>query len=144
LLIYAILGLPLATLRARLRVTSARASAAEQRLVLAGEDTGIGIFDLDLVTRTVYLSPALALLCRVDAKDGPVPLDDLMAHMPPEGAASISSIIGAGPASRKQEVRQSVASRSAAQRNPECFWTGRPDPLQFLIRAPPRPDSSKA
>ena len=57
----------LATLGARLRVTSARASAAEQRLVLAGEDTGIGIFDLDLVTRTVYLSPALALLCRVDA-----------------------------------------------------------------------------
>ena len=67
LLIYAILGVLLATLGARVRLTSARASAAEQRLVLAGEDTGIGIFDLDLATRTVYLSPALALLCRVDA-----------------------------------------------------------------------------
>ena len=76
LLIYAILGVLLAALGARLRVTSARASAAEQRLVLAGEDTGIGIFDLDLATRTVYLSPALALLCRVDARDGAVPLDD--------------------------------------------------------------------
>jgi signal transduction histidine kinase len=94
LLIYVILGLLLATLGARLRVTSARASAAEQRLVLAGEDTGIGIFDLDLVTRTVYLSPALALLCRVDAKDGAVPLDDVMAHMPPEVAAEARAMVG--------------------------------------------------
>ncbi|MDP9126346.1 MAG: DUF4118 domain-containing protein, partial [Pseudomonadota bacterium] len=48
LLIYSILGVLLATLGARLHLTSARASAAEQRLVLAGEDMCILILDLDL------------------------------------------------------------------------------------------------
>jgi signal transduction histidine kinase/CheY-like chemotaxis protein len=94
LLIYSVLGVLLATLGARLHLTSARASAAEQRLVLAGEDTGIGIFDLDLATRTVYLSPALALLCRVDATNGAVALDDVIARMPPEVALEASTIVG--------------------------------------------------
>ena len=93
LLIYSILGVLLATLGARLRLTSARASAAEQRLVLAGEDTGIGIFDLDLVTRTVYLSPALAQLCRVEAPNGAVALDDLMARMPAEAAIEARAVV---------------------------------------------------
>jgi len=91
LLIYSILGVLLATVGARIRVTSARASAAEQRLVLAGEDTGIGIFDLDLVTRTVYLSPALALLCRVETRDGAVSLDEVMARLPPDAAIEVRS-----------------------------------------------------
>jgi len=93
LLIYAILGLLLSALGARLHVTSARASAAEQRLVLASEDTGIGIFDLDLATRTVYLSPALALLCRVDASRGAVPLDDVLATMPAEAVVEARSAV---------------------------------------------------
>jgi len=93
LLIYAIVGGLLAMLGAHLRVTSARASAAEQRLVLAGEDTGIGIFDLDLVTRLVYLSPALALLCGVDARDGAVPVDEVMARMPREAADEARSVL---------------------------------------------------
>jgi signal transduction histidine kinase/ActR/RegA family two-component response regulator len=93
LLIYLVLGVLLATVGARLRMTSARASAAEQRLVLAGEDTGIGIFDLDLATRTVYLSPALALLARVDTTDGAVALDDVMARMPPEVAREARAMV---------------------------------------------------
>ncbi len=93
LLIYSVLGVLLATLGARVRLTSARASAAEQRLVLAGEDTGIGIFDLDLATRIAYLSPALALLCRVDVTDGAVALDDVMANMPPEVALEARSVV---------------------------------------------------
>ena len=91
--IYAVLGVLLATVGARVRLTSARASAAEQRLVLAGEDTGIGIFDLDLATRTVYLSPALALLCRVDTSHGAVPLDDVMARMPPDVALEARAVV---------------------------------------------------
>jgi len=112
LLIYSILGLLLATLGARLRLTSARASAAEQRLVLAGEDTGIGIFDLDLATRTVYLSPALALLCRVDVTDGAVALDDVMARMPPEVAIEARSVVARKLSERatgyEREVRLKV------------------------------------
>ena len=93
LLIYALLGVLLAMLGARVRVTSARASAAEQRLVLAGEDTGIGIFDLDLATRMVYLSPALALLCRVDVSAGAARLEDVMARMPPEIAREARTVV---------------------------------------------------
>jgi signal transduction histidine kinase/CheY-like chemotaxis protein len=89
--IYAIVGVLLSALGARVRLTSARASDAEQRLVLAGEDTGIGIFDLDLATRSVYLSPALALLCRVDARGGAVPIDEVMARMPREAALEARS-----------------------------------------------------
>jgi signal transduction histidine kinase/CheY-like chemotaxis protein len=93
LLIYALLGLLLTTLGARLRVSSARASAAEQRLVLAGEDTGIGIFDLDLATRSVYLSPALAALCRVDVSGGAVSLDDVLANLPGAVAVEARAIV---------------------------------------------------
>ncbi len=93
LLIYAILGVLLSSLGARMRVSSDRASAAEQRLVLAGEDTGIGIFDLDLVTRQVYLSPALALLCRVDTSNGAVSMDAVLATMPAEVAAEARGVV---------------------------------------------------
>ena len=112
LLIYLILGALLATVGARLRVTSARASAAEQRLVLAGEDTGIGIFDLDLATQTAYLSPALALLCRVDTRDGAVPLSEVMARMPPEAAldarTTLASKIRERAAGYERELRLKV------------------------------------
>jgi signal transduction histidine kinase/ActR/RegA family two-component response regulator len=93
LLIYSVLGVLLAVLGARLRLTSARASAAEQRLVLAGEDTGIGIFDLDLATRRVYLSPALGLLCSVDVTEGAVALDDVIAHMPADVALEARAVV---------------------------------------------------
>jgi len=86
LLIYLPLGLLLSTLGARVRLQAARASVAEQRLVLAGEETGIGIFDLDLGTRTIYLSPALAALCRVDVSAGAIALETLMARLPPDAA----------------------------------------------------------
>jgi signal transduction histidine kinase/ActR/RegA family two-component response regulator len=112
LLVYSILSALLATLGGRLRVTTARASAAEQRLVLAGEDTGIGIFDLDLATRTVYLSPALALLCRVDVKDGAVPLAELMANMPADVALEARAIVAGKLSERatgyEREVRLTV------------------------------------
>jgi len=113
LLIYTILGVLLATLGARLRVTSARASDAEQRLVLAGEDTGIGIFDLDLATRLVYLSPALALLCRVDATAGPVPLERVLAHLPPEVQREARGVLARKLSERaagyERELRLNVA-----------------------------------
>ena len=93
LLIYSVLGVLLAAVGARARVTSDRASAAEQRLVLAGEDTGIGIFDLDLDTRQVYLSPSLALLCRVDTSNGAVSLDDVLAIMPADVAVEARGVV---------------------------------------------------
>ncbi|MEP6505724.1 MAG: ATP-binding protein, partial [Betaproteobacteria bacterium] len=61
--------------------------------VLAGEDTGIGIFDLDLATSRVYLSPALAALCRVDASRGAVPLDAVLARLPGAAATEARAIV---------------------------------------------------
>ena len=118
LLIYTLVGLLLATFGGRTRLTSARASAAEQRLVLAGEDTGIGIFDLDLATRTVYLSPALALLCRVDASAGAVKLEDVMARMPPEVAREARSVVARKLSERatgyEREVRLTCPTAASA------------------------------
>jgi len=93
LLVYAVLAILLATLGARLRVTSARASAAEQRLVLASEDTGIGIFDFDLAAQTVYLSPALAQQLRVDLSNGAVPAEVVMGRLPPDFALGARSLV---------------------------------------------------
>ena len=93
LLIYALLGTLLSALGARLRMTRARARAAEQRLVLAGEDTGIGIFDLDLASGLAYLSPALALLCGVDASQGAVPLDAVLARLPASAAIEARAVV---------------------------------------------------
>jgi signal transduction histidine kinase len=93
LLVYTVLAILLAILGARLRVTSARASAAEQRLVLAGEDTGISIFDFDLAAQTVYLSPALAQLCRVDLRNGAVAADVVMDRLPPDFARAARSLV---------------------------------------------------
>ncbi len=83
LAIYMLFALLLATIGGRMHLHSARASAAEQRLLLAGEDTGIGIFEIDLAAGTVYLSPALAALGGIDAA-GPVPIETLTARLPAE------------------------------------------------------------
>jgi signal transduction histidine kinase/ActR/RegA family two-component response regulator len=82
--LYALVALLLATFGARLRTSSARAFAAEQRLVLAVEATGIGVFDVDLVAHTAWLSPALATLVGLPATSESLPLATVMARLPPE------------------------------------------------------------
>jgi len=84
LALYALVAVFLAVFGARLRASSFRASTAEQRLVLAVEATGIGVFDLDLATRQAWLSPALGMLVGLPATPGSVPIDAVMARMPPE------------------------------------------------------------
>jgi PAS domain-containing protein len=95
LLIYCLLGLLLSSLGGRLRLSRARASAAEQRLVLAGEDTGVGIFDLDLATGQAYLSPVLAQLCGVDAGSDAVAVDAVLARLPAAAAAEARAVFAA-------------------------------------------------
>jgi len=83
LALYALVALLLATFGARLRASRARASAAEQRLVLAVEATGIGAFDIDLVAHTAWLSPALATLVGLPATAGSLPVDTVLKRLPP-------------------------------------------------------------
>jgi PAS domain-containing protein len=83
LALYAGVAIVLAMLGERLRASSARASAAEQRLVLAVEATGIGVFDIDLVGHTAWLSPALATLLGLSAAHESIPVDTVLARLPP-------------------------------------------------------------
>ncbi len=59
LMAYLIVGTLLAFFGGRLRLVSDRAADAERRLSLAQENTGVGLFEIDLVKRTIFASPAL-------------------------------------------------------------------------------------
>ncbi|WP_334188270.1 ATP-binding protein [Noviherbaspirillum sp.] len=59
LLAYMVVGTLLAFFGGRLRLVSDRAADAERRLGLAQENTGVGLFEIDLINRTIFASPAL-------------------------------------------------------------------------------------
>ncbi|MGM9486387.1 ATP-binding protein [Ideonella sp. YS5] len=69
---------------ARMRHIADRASSAEERLVMAIQGTGIGVFDIDLVSQTAYCSPALARLVHLPVSSGTVPLARWLERAPPE------------------------------------------------------------
>ena len=69
---------------ARMRRIADRASAAEERLVMAIQGTGIGVFDIDLVSQTAYCSPALARLVHLPVSSGTVPLARWVERAPAE------------------------------------------------------------
>ncbi len=83
LALYLLLGGLLVGLGGSLRNTRARAALAEDRLSMAIEGTGIGVFDIDLVARTVRASPVLARLAGAPVSNGAVPLHDWTARIPP-------------------------------------------------------------
>jgi signal transduction histidine kinase/CheY-like chemotaxis protein len=82
LALYLMLGTLLIALGASLRNSRARAAAAEDRLSMAIEGTGIGVFDIDLVGHTVRASPVLARLAGAPVTDEAVPLSTWTAHIP--------------------------------------------------------------
>jgi len=63
----------LVTMGALLQDSRARAAVAEDRLMMAIEGTGIGVFDVDLVQRTFCASPALARLIGLPEPDALAP-----------------------------------------------------------------------
>jgi PAS domain S-box-containing protein len=67
--IWLVLCAALVTMGALLQKSRARAAAAEDRLMMAIEGTGIGVFDVDLVQRTFCASPALARLLGLPERD---------------------------------------------------------------------------
>ena len=70
-----------------------RARAAEERLVLAVEGTGIGVFDLDLTTGRAYASPSLARLVGLPVSREPQPLAEWLAALPPERVAESRAVL---------------------------------------------------
>lgn len=64
------------------RRVARRAAEAEERLVMAIQGTGIGVFDLDLDARTAYVSPALARAVNLPVSTTALPLDEWLSHVP--------------------------------------------------------------
>ena len=84
LLLFCAFGAMLAELGSSMQRSGARAFAAEERLVMAIQGTGIGVFDIDLVAETAYVSPALARLVNLPVSSSAVPLADWLARTPPD------------------------------------------------------------
>src|SRR4029453_386648 len=59
---YLLVGLALALFGGRVRLMSRRGADAEQRLRVAQDDSGIGLFEVDFAAKTVHASPVMAQL----------------------------------------------------------------------------------
>ena len=80
--IYLLLGGLLLAMAASLRASRARAASAEQRLMMAIEGTRIGVFDVDLVSKTLRATPALMRLVGAPPSSQPMSLSQWAAHLP--------------------------------------------------------------
>jgi PAS domain S-box-containing protein len=71
---YLVIGALLIAYGGRLRLRNARAERAEQRLSLAQDETGVGLFELDYRDQTAYASPALCQMLGQPVMPGSMPL----------------------------------------------------------------------
>ena len=76
LLAYSMISLVLVFTCGRLSLTSKRAAEAEQRLNLAQEDAGIGLFEINLVERSIHASPSLWRLIGRTPSDSQTRMDE--------------------------------------------------------------------
>jgi PAS domain S-box-containing protein len=72
--IFAASGMLIVAWGSRLKFTSTRAALAEQRLDLAQENTGVGIFELDFENNTAFVSRSLCQLLGRDIAPGEIDL----------------------------------------------------------------------
>jgi signal transduction histidine kinase/ActR/RegA family two-component response regulator len=105
--VYLTLSLGCAMLGGRMRLVSLRATSIEQRLALAEEDTGIGVFELDFSDRTAYVSKGLCTLLGQTFVDSRIPLDQWLANLGSdhveESRRSIQRHLEAGELSYERE-----------------------------------------
>lgn len=135
LLAYLVVGTALVFFGGRLRLVSDRAADAERRLGLAQENTGVGLFEIDLVDRTIFASPALwRLVGRKPGNTGrsdTISLDEWNAGRLPaeveEGRTALKSNIDRGVSVYEREHRvrlpdggtRWLMSKVHIERNPE-------------------------
>ncbi|HJV73082.1 MAG TPA: ATP-binding protein [Noviherbaspirillum sp.] len=87
MLAYIAVGMTLLMLGGRLRWITHRAADAEQRLRLVQENAGVGLFEIDLADRTIFVSDTLSGMFGrppADANHGLLPLDEWNAPLRPE------------------------------------------------------------
>jgi signal transduction histidine kinase/ActR/RegA family two-component response regulator len=78
---YAAVGTLLVLYGGHLRITTTRAALAEKRLSLAQEDTGMGVFELDFVAGTAYVSPSLSQILGQPLQQSSLRLDDWLGRL---------------------------------------------------------------
>jgi len=78
---YAVVGALLVFYGGHLRITTTRAALAEKRLGLAQEDTGMGVFELDFVAGTAYVSPSLCQILGQPLQPSSVSLDEWLGRL---------------------------------------------------------------
>jgi signal transduction histidine kinase len=84
LLLFLAVGAVLLIYQGRLRVASKRADTAEDRLLLAQEDTGLGVFELDFQSDTAFVSAGMCRVLGQPILHGPIPLGEWLARLSPE------------------------------------------------------------
>lgn len=110
LLVYVAVGLVLAVLGARLHLVSRRAAQVEQRLRLVQENSGVGMFEIDLEARTIFASTALSTMFgRTDLQDNHslLSLDEWNASLSAEELREARTVL-------KQKLQEGVESYSHA------------------------------
>jgi PAS domain S-box-containing protein len=79
--VYAALGTLLVIYGGHLRITTMRAALAEKRLSLAQENTGMGVFELDFIARTAYVSPSLCQILGLPFERSTLSLDEWLGRL---------------------------------------------------------------
>src|SRR2546423_1611504 len=79
-----VIGLVVVLVGGRVRVMSRRAADAEERLRVAQDDTGIGLYEVDFGSKTVFASPVMVQLLGQPPARGRMTLDQWVAMLPAE------------------------------------------------------------
>lgn len=81
--VYVAIGTLMVVYAGHIRVTTSRAALAEKRLQLAQEDTGMGVFELDFVAGTAYVSPSLCQILGQPLQQSSLSLDEWLGRLNP-------------------------------------------------------------
>jgi PAS domain S-box-containing protein len=114
---YVLVGGLLVAYGAGLRLRTRRAERAEQRLQLAQDETGVGLFELDYRAGTAYVSPALCQILGQPVMAGSMPLQQwlsaLNAGHVADSRRAIQAKIDAGELRYERELRVQLPDGSA-------------------------------
>ncbi len=106
---YAAIGALLIVFGGRMRLRSGRAERAEQRLSLAQDETGVGLFELDYRDDTAYASPALCQILGQPVMRDSMPLqqwlDALGAGHVSESLRNMKAKVAAGELRYERELQ---------------------------------------
>ena len=90
---YLVVGALIVLVGSKVRLTSVRASLAEQRLKLAQDDTGLGVFELDFQGGTAFASAGLCQLLGKPPVATTMPLQQWLEQLDPQHVAESRRVL---------------------------------------------------